>query len=310
MLAALVAVSLALTPLPRGGGEPAAAGEESHVEMDMGSETGAKGQESRRETAAPQAGAMPRYYPAPLTDAQWQRLAGQRVLVIFGAAGRECVTLVRVERDAIHYEHPTHGPKQAPVRAVTAVHENSWECAPGRESTPSEWARVGAGLGLGFSAVGMLMGVLYDAGRAGKDSGDGFIKHFMYTGIGLTTTLIGPPIVAVGGASTRRDLRVHGRIWARGLGYAFYAGAAIMGVLYLVGQYGEKEPLQFVGITSLTGGLGLAGSAFLAVDALGSRAELKRLERQDSGRAARRGELRLGALPLRHGLGVGFGGRF
>ncbi|HEY8379274.1 MAG TPA: hypothetical protein VIK91_22425, partial [Nannocystis sp.] len=251
------------------------------------------------------------YYPAPLTDAQWQKLAGKRVLLIFGTVGRECVTFVRVERDAVHYEHPKYGAQQAPVRAVTAVHENSWECAPGRESTPAEWARVGAGVGLGFSAIGFVLGVAYDAGRAGKDDpSDYTIKHFMYTGLGLTTTLIGAPIVAVGGASTRRDLRVHGRLWARGLGYALYAGAAVMGVLYLVGQYGEKEPLQFVGITSLTGGLGLAGSAFLAVDALGSRAELKRLELQDTGRTARRGELRVGALPLRHGLGVGFGGRF
>jgi hypothetical protein len=257
---------------------------------------------------------MPRYYPAPLTDAQWQRIGGKRVLVIFGAAGRECVTFSKVERDAIHYEHPKYGAQQAPLKAVTAVHENSWECAVNRESTPSEWAKVGAGVGIGFSAVGFLLGVLYDAGRVGKeDPGDYTLKHFMYSGLGLTTTLIGTPIVAVGGASTRRDLRVHGRIWARGLGYALYAGAALMGVLYVVGQYGEKEPLQFIGITSLAGGLGLAGSAFMAVDALGSRAELKRLELQDSGRArtgARRGALRLGALPTGHGFSVGLGGRF
>src|SRR5690606_10350378 len=132
------------------------------------------------------------------------------------------------------------------------------ECAEGRESTPSEWARVGAGVGVGFSAVGMLMGVIYDAGRAGKsDPSDYSMKHFMYAGLGLTTTLLGTPIVAVGGASTARDLRVRGKLWARGLGYALYAGAAVFSVMWLIGQYGDKQPLQFVGVTSLAGGLGL-----------------------------------------------------
>ncbi|PCC72789.1 hypothetical protein SAMN02745121_01906 [Nannocystis exedens] len=257
---------------------------------------------------------MPRYYPTPLTDAQWQRLGGRQVLIILGTAGRECVTFTRADKSAVYYVHPKNGAQQAPLAAVTAVHENSWECAEGRESTPSEWARVGTGVGVGFSAVGMLMGVLYDAGRAGKpDPSDHSVKHFMYAGLGLTTTLLGTPIVAIGGASTSRDLRVRGKIWARGLGYALYAGAVVFSALWLIGQYGDKEPLRFVGITSLAGGLGLAGSAFMAVDALSSRAELKTLERQDTGQArktARRGQLHVGAGPSGQGFGLALGGRF
>ena len=166
---------------------------------------------------------------------------------------------------------------------------------------------------VGFSAVGLAMGILYDAGRSGKtDPGDYTIKHFMYAGLGLSTTLLGTPIVAIGGASTSRDLRVRGKIWARGLGYALYAGAVVVSALWLVGQYGDKDPLNFVGITSLAGGLGLAGSAFMAADALSSRAELKELERQDTGRTrtARRGQLHLGAVPSGQGFGIGLAGRF
>ncbi|MCY1065829.1 hypothetical protein OV090_13700 [Nannocystis sp. RBIL2] len=279
-----------------------------------GTEVAAGAATAEAPAPAPAVDDMPRYYPAPLTDAQWQRLGGRRVLVILGTAGRECVTFSRADKSAVYYVHPKNGAQQAPLGAVTAVHENSWECVEGRESTPSEWARVGAGVGIGFSAVGMLMGVLYDAGRAGKpDPSDHNIKHFMYAGLGLTTTLLGTPIVAIGGASTSRDLRVRGKIWARGLGYALYAGAAVFSMLWLIGQYGDKEPLRFVGVTSLAGGLGLAGSAFMAVDALSSRAELKTLERQDTGqgrKTARRGQLHLGAGPSGQGFGVALGGRF
>jgi len=152
--------------------------------------------------------------------------------------------------------------------------------------------------------VGLAMGVLRDAGAA---------KHFTYASLGVTTTLLGTPIVAIGGASTSRDLRVRGRLWARGLGYALYAGAVVFSALWLVGQYGDKAPLHFTGITSIAGGLGVLGSTFMAVDALSSRAELKRLELEDTGQAkatAQRASLHLGAGPSGHGFAVGLGGRF
>jgi hypothetical protein len=257
---------------------------------------------------------MPRYHPGPLSDAQWQRLGGKRALVIFGTAGRECVTLTRADKDAVFYVHPKNGPQQAPRSTVTAVHENSWECKEGRESPPAEWARVGAAVGVGFSTVGLAMGILYDVGRVGKgnDQGDYTIKHFVYAGLGVPAAMLGTPIVAIGAASTARDLRVRGKIWARGLGYALYAGSVLMNVLWIVGQYGEKEPLTFVGITSLAGGLGLAGSAFMAVDALASRAELLELQRQDTGLkpVARRKQLRVGAGPIGQGFAFALGGRF
>lgn len=267
------------------------------------------------EPGAAEAGdGMPRYHPGPLTDAQWQRLGGKRALVIFGTSARECVTLTRADKDAVFYVHPTNGAQQAPRATVTAVHENSWECKEGRESPPAEWARVGAAVGVGFSAVGLAMGILYDVGRVGKDDqGDYTIKHFTYAGIGVSLTTLGTPIVAIGGASTARDLRVRGKIWARGVGYALYAGSVLMNVLWIVGQYGEKEALTFVPITTIAGGLGLAGSAFMAVDALSSRAELKELQRQDTGQRAlgrRRGQLRMGAGPIGQGFAFALGGRF
>lgn len=257
---------------------------------------------------------MPRYHPGPLSDAQWQRLAGKRALVIFGAAGRECVTLTRADKDAVFYVHPTNGAQQAPRSTVTAVHENSWECREGREAPPAEWARVGAAVGVGFSTVGLALGIAYDVGRIGKtDQGDHTIKHFVYAGLAVPTMTLGTPIVAIGAASTARDLRVRGKIWARGLGYALYAGSVVMNVLWFVGQYGEKEALLFPVIGSTAGALGLAGSAVMAVDALASRAELLELQRQDTGlapAARRRGELRLGAGPIGQGFAFALGGRF
>lgn len=311
MLALAVALPLALAP----------AGEQ-HASKDRVEETLPEAQSAvlLHEVTAAEGPAsagggdgMPRYHVAPLADEQWQRIAGRRVLLILGTAGRECVTLTRADKSAVYYVHEKNGAQQAPRRAVTAVHENSWECAEGREAPPAEWARVGAGVGLAFSLVGLGLGVGYDVGRAGKtDVGDYAIKHFMYAGMGLSTTVLGTPIVAIGGASTSRDLRVRGKIWARGLGYALYGGAVVMGALWLVGQYGGKPQLDFVGITSLAGGLGFAGSAFMAFDALSSRAELKALNRRDvgEGRPQARRELRLGAGPLGQGFGMALGGRF
>lgn len=307
MLAALAALSLALAPAA----DAAGPGNMSPRTLPEGPAPVAL---LHTAVAAEAVDGMPRYHVAPLTDDQWVRLAGKKVLLILGTAGRECVTLSKADKSAVYYVHEANGAQQAPRGVITAVHENSWECAEGREAPPAEWARVGAGVGVAFSAVGLAMGVLYDVGRAGKtDPGDYTIKHFMYAGLGLSTTLLGTPIVAIGGASTSRDLRVRGKIWARGLGYALYGGAVIVGALWLVGQYGDRPSLDFVGVTSLAGGLGLAGSAFMAYDALSSRAELQELQLRDTGggrRQARRGQLRFGAGPLGQGFALALGGRF
>lgn len=279
-------------------------GDES-VPVDLSAKTASKvtliHTAAAAEASAPEA--APRYYRAPLGDPQWARLVGRQALLVLGRSGRECVTLTRVERDAVHYQHRKYGPQQVPRGAVTAVHEGSWECAEGRESTPAEWARVGAAVGLSFSAVGLLMGALRDADA---------VPHFMYAGIGVPTSTLGTPIVAIGGASTSRDLRVRGRTWARGLGYALYAGSVLVNVLWFAGQYGEVESLQVRGLASLAGGLGLAGAGFMTVDALSSRAELRTLNEQDmTPRAtARRRGLRLGAGVSGQGFSLGLGGRF
>lgn len=262
------------------------------------------------ENAAATRAAMPRYFQAPLTDAQWRQLEGREVLLIFGTSGRECVTLTRAEKTAVRYVHRKNGAQQAPLGTITSVHENSWECEIDRDETPAEWARVGAAVGVSVAAIGMVIGVLYDAGRAGKtDPGEYSLKHFMYAPIGVTTNLLGTPIVAIGGASTSRDLRVRGKPWARGLGYALYAGSVVTTALWLIGQYAEKDALAFVGITSLSGALGFAGASFMAVDALASRAELRALHRQDTGQT-QLSRVRFGAGPFGQGFALSLGGRF
>lgn len=315
MLAASAAVSLLLVSSPGPAPDPRAYAGAEAVPNDRPA-TAPEGPaevtllHTRVAAESSEPSAMPRYFQAPLTEMQWKQLEGRAALLIFGTSGRECVTVTRADKAAVFYTHRKFGPQQAPLGTVTSVHENSWECAEDRDETPAEWARVGAAVGVSVSAVGMLMGILYDVGRAGKtDPGDYNLKHFMYAPVGVTTTLLGTPIVAIGGASTSRDLRVRGKIWARGLGYALYAGAVVTSALWLIGQYADKERLTFVGVTSLSGALGLAGSSFMAIDALASRAELKELHRQDTGQA-RISRLRVGAGPFAQGFMVGLGGRF
>lgn len=305
MVAAL-ALSLALSSAAPGDTAPAGSQARNH-------ETLPEGQAMQGPAAADESEGMPRYHEAPLADEVWHKLAGRRVLLVLGTAGRECVTLTRADQAAVYYVHERNGAQQVPRRAITAVHEHSWECTEGRESPPAEWARVGAGVGITFSLAGLALGVAYDLGRKGKtDPGDYAIKHFMYAGMGLTTTLLGTPIVAIGGSSTGRDLRVRGRPWARGIGYAFFAGAVVTSALWLAGQYGGRSELNFVGITSLAGGLGLVGTGFMALDALSARAELLRLHDYDAGvrSQARRGGLRFGAGPMGQGFALTLGGRF
>lgn len=299
---------------------------------------------SRRPTAASQVGVveapaggpkprvdgMPRYYQAPFSDAIWPDLLGREVLMVMGSGARACVTLSKKTPDALFYTHRTNGKQQAPLSAVTSLHESSWECKA-HDSTPSEWARSGAAVGLGLSGLGLIMGALYDVDHdprreaAAKAMGTSYeaskieMPHFVYSVIGITTTTLGTPVVAIGGASTSRDLRVQGKIWARATGWTLYSAATLLNILWLVGFYGEVEGLQRRGLTTGAGVLGLGGSAFMAVDALMSRQELVRLRREDSQRrptASRaRGGLRIGATPIGqaghvHGMSFGIGGRF
>lgn len=327
MIAAPLALWFALAPAstsapaPRGYQGPDAATPPASPPILLRTQVAAQASEAAQEPESEAQAAEPegaaatrspvtRYFQAPLTDAQWRQLEGREVLLIFGTSGRECVTLTRAEKTAVRYVHRKNGAQQAPLGTITSVHENSWECELDRDETPAEWARVGAAVGVSVAALGMVIGVLYDAGRAGKtDPGEYGLKHFMYAPIGVTTNLLGTPIVAIGGASTSRDLRVRGKPWARGLGYALYAGSVITTALWLVGQYAEKDPLAFVGITSLSGALGFAGASFMAVDALASRAELRALHRQDTGQT-RLSRVRFGAGPFGQGFALSLGGRF
>jgi hypothetical protein len=273
---------------------------------------------------------MPRYFRAPFNESMWPSVMGQEMLMVFGSGQRECVTLTRKTPDALFYVHRKNGKQQAPLVSVTSLHQNSWECKT-HDATPSEWARSGAAVGIGLSGLGMIMGALYDAGHIdpkcerSKESGAVCAKgavempHFVYSVVGVTTTTLGTPVVAIGGRSTSRDLRVQGKIWARALGWTFYSAATLMNILWLSGFYGDVKALQVRGLTASAGVLGLGGSAFMAVDALSARAELTRLRREDAQRAttgptAGRG-LRLGVSPvgtngMMSGMSFGLGGRF
>ncbi len=282
-------------------------------------------------------GAMPRYYRAPFADSVWPSLVGRDLLVVFGSGARECVRLTKKTPDALFYVHRKNGNQQAPLSAVTSLHENSWECKS-HDSTPSEWARSGAGTGLGFAALGLVMGGLYDAAhpqpRCERDEapgvtckdGAGNLPHFMYSVLGVSMTTLATPVVAIGGRSTSRDLRVQGKIWARATGWTLYSAATLMNILWLTGFYGDVESLQVRGLTTGAGLLGLGGAAFMSVDALMARQELISLRRQDAQRSDSpmgpvvtpgkpRAGLRFGAQPIgqaghMHGLSFGVGGRF
>ena len=275
---------------------------------------------------------MPRYYRAPFNESMWPAVMGQEMLMVFGSGQRECVTLTKKTPDALFYVHRSNGKQQAPLVSVTSLHQNSWECKA-HDSTPSEWARSGAAVGLGLSGLGLVMGALYDAGHPDPKcersevtgavcaKGGPEMPHFVYSVVGVTTTTLGTPVVAIGGRSTSRDLRVQGKIWARALGWTFYSAATLVNILWLTGFYGDVKSLQVRGLTASAGVLGLGGSAFMAVDALSARQELTRLRREDAQRQDRptagrmRGGLRLGASPIgshgmMSGMSLGLGGRF
>ncbi len=267
-----------------------------------------------------------RYFRAPFADSLWPGLVGHEVLMVLGSGARECVTLTKKTPDALFFRHRKNGNQQAPLSAVTSIHEHSWECKS-HDATPSEWARSGAAAGLALSGIGALMGTLYDVSHPdprcelGVDN-DGCAKgpipvpHFLYSVLGITTVTLGTPVVAIGGASTSRDLRVQGKIWARASGWTLYSAATVLNVLWLAGFYGKVEALQLRGLTTGAGLLGLGGSGFMAVDALLARQELIALRRQDAQvrPSAGRG-LRFGATPIGQGgqlsgLSFGIGGRF
>ncbi len=268
-----------------------------------------------------------RYYRAPFTETVWPKVVGRDVLLVMGTQGRSCVTLHRKTNEALHYTHRKSGAQQqAPLAAVTAIHENSWECDKNYDSTPSEWARSGAIGGLVLSSIGAIIGVLHDADtqtctttdEMGTKCSKKIVPHFAYSVVGVTTTTLGTPIIAAGGYSTSRDLRVKGKIWAKATGWAMYGAGTLINILWLVGNYGEVDALDGQGMTAAAGLLGLGGSAFMAVDALAARKELAELRKEDAtpnvqGKPAARlqfGARPVGAFGQMSGLTFGLGGRF
>lgn len=266
-----------------------------------------------------------RYYRAPFTETVWPKVVGRDVLLVLGTGARTCATLTRKTNDALFYTHRKNGAQQAPLAAVTAIHENSWECNKDYDSTPSEWARSGVIGGLTLSSIGAVMGVLGTAfprvcttdEMGAQDCTNKFMPT-AYSVIGVTTTTLGTPIIAAGGYSTSRDLRVQGKIWARATGWVMFGGGTLINVLWLVGTWGKIDALDGQGMTAAAGLLGLGGSAFMAIDALSARRELAAFRAQDAtpltpGKPVSR--LQFGARPVGvagqfHGLTLGVGGRF
>ncbi len=267
-------------------------------------------------------GGPPRYHRAPFAESMWPAVVGKNVLLIFGSGARECVRLVRKTPSAVHYVHRKNGNQQVPMTAVTSIHENSWECEY-RDGTPAEWARSGVIVGLGLATLGAGLGVAYDIGYNPKAMDQAKIPHYAYTVVGIPLTTFATPIVAIGGASTTRDLRVRGKLWARAVGWTLYSAATVLNVLWLTGFYSQRddgtggvEALRIRGLTATAGLLGVAGAGFMAFDALSSRSELARLRQEDSTRrpSTQRG-LHLGLAPLRSpvgqvGMSLGVSGRF
>lgn len=266
-----------------------------------------------------------RYYRAPFPDTVWPKVVGRDVLLVLGTGARTCVTLTKKSSEALYYTHRKNGPQQAPLSAVTSIHENSWECDKDYDSTPSEWARSGAIGGLVLSSIGGVVGVLASAfPRTCTTGGSGDLEctnktmPMTYSVIGVTTTTLGTPIIAAGGYSTSRDLRVQGKLWARATGWVMYGSGTLINVLWLIGTWGKVDALDGAGMTAAAGLLGLGGSAFMAVDALSARRELAALRLQDTtptGPGKPVSRLQFGARPLggmgqMHGLTFGLGGRF
>lgn len=268
---------------------------------------------------------MARYYRAPFGETVWPKVVGRDVLLVLGAGTRTCVTLTRKTADALHFtSRKTGSAQQAPLAAVTSIHENSWECDKDYDSTPSEWARSGAIGGLTMSAIGGVMGIINDVlPRTCTTDESGVLQctnkmvPTAYSVIGVTMTTLGTPIIAAGGYSTSRDLRVQGKIWARATGWVMYGSGTLLNVLWLIGTYGKIDALDGRGMTTAAGLLGVGGSAFMAYDALSARNELAALRLQDATPASpgRTSRLQFGARPLggvgqMHGLAFGVGGRF
>ena len=318
-VAAPVAAPVATTPRPGTSRRPPVRATEGVYEVQAGVAKAGDG--------------VPRYFRAPFNESMWPAVMGQEMLMVLGSGQRECVTVTKKTPDALFYVNRSNSKQQAPLVSVTSLHQNSWECKA-HDSTPSEWARSGAAVGIGLSGLGLVMGALYDAGHPDPKcersevtgavcaKGGPEMPHFVYSVVGVTTTTLGTPVVAIGGRSTSRDLRVQGKIWARALGWTFYSAATLVNILWLTGFYGDVKSLQLRGLTTSAGVLGLAGAGFMAVDALTARQELTRLRLEDSRRQDRptagrglRGGLRLGASPIgshgvMSGMSLGLGGRF
>lgn len=251
---------------------------------------------------------QPRYHRGPLADAQWQGMIGAEVLLVLSTGYRVCGEITSVEQDVIHYVDPDIGDRRVARSMVMSVHERSWECDRDSSVPKVEWARPGAAVGMSLAGLGLVFGVLQDAGVFGRPAS--------YAVLGAPTLAFASPIAGFAGRSTARDLRVRGLPWARVSGWVAYGGALACFGLWVAGQFGEVDALAGPGLATAAGGLGAVGAGLLGADALRSRRELHEFRRLDSQPvSASRGSLRVGLVPLGGagrlgGLGVGVGGRF
>ncbi|MBK8263053.1 MAG: hypothetical protein IPK80_17155 [Nannocystis sp.] len=254
------------------------------------------------------AGDPPRYHRAPLSDSAWQQMIGREVLLVLSTGYRVCGSLSAVDREVIHYEDPAEGARRAARSMVTAVHEGSWECDDDDGAPKVEWARPGAAVGLGLAGVGVIFGVMEDAGAFGRAS--------QFAILGGPSLLLAAPIAGFAGRSTARDLRVRGLPWARISGWTAYGAALVVTGLWAAGRFGEVEALAGPGLATAASGLGLLGTGLLAGDALRSRREMLEFRRLDSQpREAQGPRMQLSVAPIGRdgratGLGVGLSGVF
>ena len=242
------------------------------------------------------------YRRGPLSEEAWSELVGREVLLVLSTGYRVCGEIVEVSTDVVRYVDPEEGERRAARSMVTAVHERSWECERSATTT-GEWALPGAVVGLSLAGLGLVTGVVEDAG--------GWPRAASFAVLGGPSLAFGAPIAALAGRSAARDRRVRGLRWARISGWAAYGGSLLCFGLWAAGSFGEVSALEGPGLASAAGGLGAAGAGLFLADALRSRRELREVRALDSQpQTARRGEVRVAPLVSRGAVGLAVGGRF
>ena len=225
---------------------------------------------------------------------------------------RVCVYVTEVTSDEVFYEGVEGGRKHVKRSAITALHENSWECDEKSIVPKKEWARAGVAAGLALAGINTALATTYTAVED--------MAPYQYALFGIALTLAPPPMVWAAGRSAAWDLRVSGIGWARWAGWGFYAVSVAGLGMWVVGDLGQVDALSYRGNALWPAAAGLVSTVLFSVNALRARKELQAVRARDAeppDRAAKTGVQQLGfsVAPMRmgartHGFSFGVSGRF